>query len=185
MSNLPGLFGYLYRAMVTLGEEGEGWVVVTLVGKSGIDSLRSAIWPSSLLDMCSLPGILIGLNAALISIVTAWLSDMKMGYCTTGWWLSQKFCCAEISEEGAACKEWRSWGGFEPFQYIAYVLFAVSACSLRPTNYGTNKRFLYRATRPSFHIPRASSSSHSLRMLLVLGFQRSSVFLGASLSTGF
>jgi len=76
------------------------------------------------------------LNAALISIVTAWLSDMKMGYCTTGWWLSQKFCCAEISEEGAACKEWRSWGGFEPFQYIAYVLFAVSVemlllCRLR------------------------------------------------------
>ena len=34
MSNLPGLFGYLYRAMVTLGEEGEGWVVVTLVGRS-------------------------------------------------------------------------------------------------------------------------------------------------------
>lgn len=74
-------------------------------------------------------GILIGLNAALISIVTAWLSDMKLGYCSTGWWLSQKFCCAEISAEGAACEEWRSWGGIEPFQYIAYVLFAVSAAS--------------------------------------------------------
>jgi hypothetical protein len=36
MSSLPGLFGYLYRALVTLGEEGEGWVVVTLVGKSTI-----------------------------------------------------------------------------------------------------------------------------------------------------
>jgi hypothetical protein len=74
-------------------------------------------------------GILIGLNAALISIVTAWLSDMKLGYCSTGWWLSQKFCCAEISAEGAACEEWRSWGGIEPFQYIAYVLFAVSIAS--------------------------------------------------------
>ena len=76
-----------------------------------------------------LAGILIGLNAALISIVTAWLSDMKLGYCSTGWWLSQKFCCAEISAEGAACEEWRSWGGIEPFQYIAYVLFAVSTAS--------------------------------------------------------
>lgn len=100
MSNVPGIVGYLYRALAQLGEEGEGWVVVTLVG------------------------ILIGLNAALISIVTAWLSDMKLGYCSTGWWLSQKFCCAEISAEGAACEEWRSWGGIEPFQYIAYVLFA-------------------------------------------------------------
>jgi hypothetical protein len=54
---------------------------------------------------------------------------MKLGYCSTGWWLSQKFCCAEISAEGAACEEWRSWGGIEPFQYIAYVLFAVSAAS--------------------------------------------------------
>jgi hypothetical protein len=40
MSNLPGLFGYLYRAMVTLGEEGEGWVVVTLVGKFDNESLE-------------------------------------------------------------------------------------------------------------------------------------------------
>jgi hypothetical protein len=69
------------------------------------------------------------LNAALISLVTAWLSDMKMGYCTTGWWLSQKFCCAEISAEGEACEEWRNWGGFEPFRYIAYVLFAVGRLS--------------------------------------------------------
>jgi hypothetical protein len=32
MSNVPGIVGYLYRALAQLGEEGEGWVVVTLVG---------------------------------------------------------------------------------------------------------------------------------------------------------
>ena len=52
-----------------------------------------------------------------------------MGYCTTGWWLSQKFCCAEVSEEGEACAEWRNWGGIEPFRYMAYIFFAVSSRS--------------------------------------------------------
>lgn len=70
-------------------------------------------------------GVGIGLNAALISIITAWLSDIKLGYCTTGWWLSQKFCCLELSDEGTGCEEWRNWGGIEPFRYIAFILFAV------------------------------------------------------------
>jgi chloride channel 3/4/5 len=65
-------------------------------------------------------------NAALISIITAWLSDIKLGYCTTGWWLSQKFCCLELSDEGVGCEEWRNWGGIEPFRYIFFILFAVS-----------------------------------------------------------
>lgn len=100
LRNMDGLFGHVIRGLLTLAEEGESWVVVTLVGLG------------------------IGFSAAIISILTAWLSDMKLGYCSTGWWLSQKFCCAEISDEGAACEEWRSWGGIEPFKYIAYVLFA-------------------------------------------------------------
>ncbi|KAJ7933767.1 Cl-channel protein [Mycena leptocephala] len=37
----------------------------------------------------SLVGVCIGLNAAIISIVTEWLSDIKMGYCHDGWWLNQ------------------------------------------------------------------------------------------------
>lgn len=138
MSNVPGIVGYLYRALATLGEEGEGWVVVTLVGECLMILLGTNNTGGGNYDVPSegeteylfvpVAGILIGLNAALISIVTAWLSDMKLGYCTTGWWLSQKFCCAEISAEGAACEEWRHWGGVEPFRYIAYVAFAVSLC---------------------------------------------------------
>jgi hypothetical protein len=129
----PGSSGTSTERWPSWGKKGK-------VGSSSPWSVRSLL-PNSLnnsrmLNVSSsdpLPripaGILIGLNAALISIVTAWLSDMKLGYCSTGWWLSQKFCCAEISAEGAACEEWRSWGGIEPFQYIAYVLFAVSAAS--------------------------------------------------------
>lgn len=47
----------------------QGWVVVTLVG------------------------IAIGFNAALLSIITEWLSDIKLGYCSTGFYLNESFCC--------------------------------------------------------------------------------------------
>lgn len=100
MRNVHGLVGYLWRLFASLASEGQTWVVVTLVG------------------------IGIGVNAALISIITVWLSDIKMGYCTTGWWLSRKFCCLELADEGELCAEWRNWGGIEPFRYVAYVLFA-------------------------------------------------------------
>ncbi|KAK4686453.1 chloride channel 3/4/5, partial [Tremellales sp. Uapishka_1] len=100
MDNLTGIVGYIWRALMYALEEGESWVVISLVGVG------------------------IGLSAAAISIITAWLSDMKMGYCTTGWWLSQKFCCLEIADEGTGCAEWTNWGGVEPFRWIAYVLFA-------------------------------------------------------------
>jgi chloride channel 3/4/5 len=68
------------------------------------------------------------MTMALISITSVWLSDIKMGYCSTGWWLNRKFCCLEVSEEGELCDEWRTWGGMEPFRYIAYILYAVSRC---------------------------------------------------------
>lgn len=41
-----------------------------------------------------------GLNSALIAIVTDWLSDIKIGYCSNGWWLNQKYCCWEIEQDG-------------------------------------------------------------------------------------
>jgi chloride channel 3/4/5 len=63
---------------------------------------------------------------ALISVISVWLSDVKLGYCTTGWWLNRKFCCLEVSDEGEGCAEWRNWGGVEPFRYMAYIFFAVS-----------------------------------------------------------
>ncbi len=93
------------------------------------------------------PGIGIGANAALISIITAWLSDIKLGYCTTGWWLSQKFCCLELSDEGTGCEEWRSWGGIEPFRYIAYVLFAVGSPGGGRPSTGPHRPILTHAVR--------------------------------------
>ncbi|KAJ1645951.1 glycerol ethanol, ferric requiring protein [Coemansia erecta] len=52
-------------------------------------------------------GILIGVNTAFISIVTEWLSGLKLGMCANGWWLNQKFCCWEEPDSG--CARWRGW----------------------------------------------------------------------------
>lgn len=47
----------------------QGWIVVSLIGAA------------------------IGLNAAFLNIVTEWLSDIKLGYCTTAFYLNESFCC--------------------------------------------------------------------------------------------
>ena len=67
----------------------------------------------------------IGVTAALISIITEWLSDIKMGYCSDGWWLNQQFCCWEIDDEGDTCEAWHQWSNAMPARWAIYVLFAV------------------------------------------------------------
>ncbi|GAA6005052.1 chloride channel protein [Rhodotorula paludigena] len=89
-------------------------------------SLRAGFWRVA--EACqswgvvSLVGAIIGLNAAIMSIMTAWLSDLKLGYCTQGWWLNRKFCCWEI-EEGL-CEDWVTWTTWTGVQWVVYVAFA-------------------------------------------------------------
>jgi chloride channel 3/4/5 len=79
-------------------------------------------------------GICIGVNAAVISIVTEWLSDIKMGYCSDGWWLNQQFCCWEIEEdEDVACPSWHPWSEYTMARYVIYILFAVSLVARDPS----------------------------------------------------
>jgi chloride channel 3/4/5 len=80
-------------------------------------------------------GVCIGINAAIISIVTEWLSDMKMGYCSDGWWLNQQFCCWEMEgDEIDGCDTWRPWSYNTFARWIIFVIFAVSLF-LRITNW--------------------------------------------------
>ncbi|KAI0645842.1 Cl-channel protein [Trametes meyenii] len=91
----------LWSRLQTVAYAGQSWFVVTLVG------------------------IGIGFNAAIISIVTEWLSDIKMGYCSDGWWLNQQFCCWEI--EGGdedTCEAWHQWSNVMAARWFIYVLFA-------------------------------------------------------------
>ena len=110
-------------------ESTESWIVVLLVGKS---TPRKKVDPT--VTNLIIQGAAIGLNSALIAIVTDWLSDIKMGYCSNAWWLNQKFCCWEIEEtEGGGCDDWTTWSDFMHLgpdvyiiQYFYYVAWAVS-----------------------------------------------------------
>ncbi|KAF9786964.1 Cl-channel protein [Thelephora terrestris] len=93
---------WLWAQIRKIAVAGESWFVVSLVG------------------------ICIGVNAALISIITEWLSDLKMGYCYDGWWLNQQFCCWEIDTEDDACESWHEWSDFTPARWILYVIVAGS-----------------------------------------------------------
>lgn len=63
-----GVFGWR-RKLVESYDAGQAWLVVTLVGMA------------------------IGLNSALLNIITEWLSDIKLGHCTTAFYLNESFCC--------------------------------------------------------------------------------------------
>ncbi|KAI2781165.1 chloride channel protein [Daldinia loculata] len=77
----------------------QGWIVVTLIGAA------------------------IGLNAALLNIITEWLADIKIGYCTTAFYLNENFCCWG---EDNGCDHWHRWTGFEPVNYLIYIMFGTA-----------------------------------------------------------
>lgn len=85
------------RKIAEAYDAGQAWIVVTLVGAA------------------------IGLNAAFLNIVTEWLSDIKLGHCTTAFYLNETFCCWGADGE---CDEWRRWSGFSPVNYVLYACFA-------------------------------------------------------------
>jgi chloride channel 3/4/5 len=87
--------------------------------------------PSEFANLFCYLGVLIGVNAALISILAEWLSDIKMGYCKDKWWLNQEFCCWEnMTDEELGCSSWVPWSRFAIVQWFIYVLCAVSIALL-------------------------------------------------------
>ncbi|KAJ5489156.1 chloride channel protein [Penicillium diatomitis] len=79
-------------------DAGQAWLVVTLVGMA------------------------IGLNSAVLNIITEWLSDIKLGHCTTAFYLNESFCC--WGAEGG-CSDWKHWTSFWLINYVVYFFFAV------------------------------------------------------------
>ncbi|KAK9236789.1 chloride channel [Lipomyces kononenkoae] len=80
-----------------------GWVVVSCIGAS------------------------IGAIAAMLNIITEWLSDIKLGYCTTGFYLNEKFCC---SGADVGCPEWRHWSSWSIFNYLIFVILSVCLATM-------------------------------------------------------
>lgn len=94
--------------------------------RDGVLGWRRKVWESydaaQAWIVITLVGIVIGLNAAALNIITEWLSDVKLGYCTTAWYLNKGFCCYG-SEAG--CDEWKRWTSFTFVNYLIYAVFAV------------------------------------------------------------
>ena len=95
------------RKIAEAYDAGQAWIVVTLVGAA------------------------IGLNAAFLNIVTEWLSDTKLGHCSTAFYLNENFCCWG-AEQG--CPEWKRWSTVWPANHLLYMafagLFALTAATL-------------------------------------------------------
>lgn len=86
-----------------------------------------------------LTGISVGAIAAFINIASDWLSDLKLGYCSSGpegghFYLNKGFCCYGY-DAGYECDGWKTWGeavgisaasGRWIVEYIFYLIIAVS-----------------------------------------------------------
>ena len=112
-SEANGAFAWR-RKIWQLYDAGQAWIVVTLVGAA------------------------IGLNAAFLNIITEWLSDVKLGYCTTAFYLNEQFCCwgedngtsfyiaqGSIMLMREGCNDWHRWSSIWPANYFLYFLFSV------------------------------------------------------------
>jgi hypothetical protein len=73
-------------------------------------------------------GIFIGANAACINVITEWLSDFKLGFCSQGWYLNQQFCCWQEPQ----CQAFNPWSSLTLISYLFYILFAVRTRSIPP-----------------------------------------------------
>ncbi|KAJ5782281.1 hypothetical protein N7457_004055 [Penicillium paradoxum] len=97
-----GILGWR-RKVYESYDAGQAWLVVTLVG------------------------LAIGLNSAVLNIITEWLSDIKLGHCTTAFYLNESFCCWG-SENG--CPEWKPWTSFWVLNYVFYFFGALLLSSI-------------------------------------------------------
>ncbi|KAF7626565.1 chloride channel protein [Aspergillus flavus] len=101
-----GAFGWRRKVRESY-DAGQAWLVITIVGA------------------------VIGFISAFLNIITEWLSDIKLGHCTTAFYLNESFCC--WGAEGG-CPEWKTWTSWWLLNYVIYIcyamLFALIAASL-------------------------------------------------------
>lgn len=68
-------------------------------------------------------GIVIGLIAGCLNIITAWLASIRLGHCSGNFYLNKTFCCWDQDED--KCTNWISWSRIGFFNYIIYVLISI------------------------------------------------------------
>lgn len=94
--------------------------------KDGAWGWRRKLWESydaaQAWVVVTIVAVVIGLDAAALNIVTEYLADLKMGYCTSAWYLNEGFCCYG-AENG--CEEWKRWSSFPLANYLVYTIIAM------------------------------------------------------------
>lgn len=65
-------------------------------------------------------GIIIGIIAASLNVITAWLASMRTGYCKSNFYLSERYCCWGLDDDH--CENWTNWLSFSAFNYLMFVL---------------------------------------------------------------
>ncbi|KAK7203145.1 chloride channel [Myxozyma melibiosi] len=123
-------FSTLVSRLTELLESIQGWLVLTLIG------------------------LVVGSCAAILNIATEWLSGFKSGYCSTGFYLNEEFCCWG-EEDG--CPEWHEWSSWTIVNYVAFILFSVA--------FGTASAYLVK-----IYAPTAAGSGISEIKCIVSGF---------------
>ena len=106
LSSLPGLRGCLLRRARTI----ETWLIIVVIGA------------------------LVALMAYTVDSIEPWFFDLRLGYCRSGWYRTERFCCSGK----IVCQDWTSWGdsvalqgvGKHLFDYFVYITSTVILASL-------------------------------------------------------
>ncbi|KAI9713664.1 MAG: hypothetical protein M1812_006636 [Candelaria pacifica] len=87
----------------------QGWILVAIIG--GITAMI----------------------AYFVDVTETAIFDMKLGYCTAGWYFSRKKCCLEALDIVGHCTAWSSWAEYfqdtaidkQWIDYISYIVLVV------------------------------------------------------------
>lgn len=83
-------------------------------------------------------GLIVGVLAASIDIVSLYLGDLKEGYCSSSIYLGKAFCCWGLTED-EVCHDWHLWsksfnitssGGAYIINYLFYCFLAASMAAV-------------------------------------------------------
>lgn len=68
-------------------------------------------------------GVIIGVIAATLNVLTAWLANIRLGHCSGAVHLNKSLCCLDSPGE-ESCSRWVSWSDIGAVNYMMYILFS-------------------------------------------------------------
>ncbi|ODV85422.1 hypothetical protein CANARDRAFT_28225 [[Candida] arabinofermentans NRRL YB-2248] len=121
-------FNAMYKRTVKINDEQyqdeDDEISSFIPTKSKFNSLKDKLSTTGQIwFVLTMIGISIGLIAASLNIITEWLGSLKMGYCSTNFYLNRDFCC--WGEEEDICPNWNPWSKFVIVNYLIFILISV------------------------------------------------------------